>query len=82
MKNLLLTFLMFVTLNTFSQSSTWIPIVIEDGKDMEYLAFEKNWMSINKALIDAGYRTGWSVWKRTPKEGDDGWAQYLSLIHI
>ena len=57
MKNLLLTFLMFLTLNTFSQSSTWIPVVIEDGKDMEYLAFEKNWMSINKALIDAGYRT-------------------------
>ena len=55
-------------------------IVIEDGKDMEYLAFEKNWMSINKALIDAGYRTGWSVWKRTPKEGDDGWAQYYVVV--
>lgn len=80
MKNLLLTFLMFMTLNTFSQSTTWIPIVIEDGKDMEYLSFEKNWMSINKALIDAGYRTGWSVWKRTPKEGDDGWAQYYVVV--
>ena len=80
MKNLLLTFLVFATLTTYSQSSTWIPVVIEEGKDMEYLAFEKNWMSINEALIDAGYRTGWSVWKRTPKEGDEGWAQYYVVV--
>ena len=80
MKNLLLTFLVFATLTTYSQSSTWIPVVIEEGKDMEYLAFEKNWMSINEALMDAGYRTGWSVWKRTPKEGDEGWAQYYVVV--
>ena len=48
---------------------------------------EKTWSTFllkkldvnNKALIDAGYRTGWSEWKRTPKEGDDGWAQYYAL---
>ena len=71
---------MFFSITTYSQSTSWIPIVIEEGKDTEYLAFEKNWMSINEALIDAGYRTGWSVWKRTPKEGDDGWAQYYVVV--
>ena len=47
MKNLLLTLIMFFSITTYSQSTSWIPIVIEEGKDTEYLAFEKNWMSIN-----------------------------------
>ncbi|MFL2707355.1 MAG: hypothetical protein ACJ0FW_00655 [Gammaproteobacteria bacterium] len=80
MKKFLLILIMFFSITTYSQSTSWIPIVIEEGKDMEYLAFEKNWMSINQALIDAGYRTGWSVWKRTPKDGDDGWAQYYVVV--
>ena len=80
MRNLLLALVLLFTASAYSQSTTWIPIVIEDGKDTEYLAYEKNWMKINQALIDAGYRTGWSVWKRTPKEGDDGWAQYYVVV--
>jgi len=80
MRIFLLALVLLFTASAYSQATTWIPIVIEDGMDTEYLAYEKNWMKINQALIDAGYRTGWSVWKRTPKEGDDGWAQYYVVV--
>ena len=33
-----------------------------------------------KPLVADGYITQWSVWKRTPRANDEGWAQYFVMI--
>ena len=80
MKKIIFILTLLFSTNLISQSTQWLPMVINEGKDAEYLELEKNWMQINQALIDDGYINNWSVWKRTPKEGDDGWAQYFVII--
>ena len=29
-----------------------------------------------QAMVESGLIAEWSVWKRTPREGDDNWAHY------
>ena len=69
MKKIIFILTLLFSTNLISQSTQWLPMVINEGKDAEYLELEKNWMQINQALIDDGYINNWSVWK-------------LSLIHI
>ena len=77
MKKLLFTVtLMFASFIAFSQSTTMIALVLEEGKESEYLAKEKNWNIAAQAMVDAGMIAQWSVWKRTPRDGDENWAQY------
>ena len=59
-----------------AQSTAMIAIVLEEGKESQYLAKEKNWNIAAQAIVDAGLIAQWSVWKRTPREGDENWAQY------
>ena len=70
-----LTFLL-VSFLAFSQTTVMIAHVLEEGKESEYLAKEKNMNIAAQALVDAGFFEQWSVWKRTPREGDDNWAHY------
>jgi hypothetical protein len=70
-----LTFVFAISI-TYSQSTAMIAILLEDGKESEYLAIEKNWNIAAQAMVDAGMIAQWSVWKRTPREGDENWAQY------
>ena len=69
MKKIVFILTLLYSTSLISQSTQWLPMVINEGKDAEYLELEKNWMQINQALIDDGYINNWSVWK-------------LSLIHI
>ena len=75
MKKLLL-FLSFVSSISFSQTTAMIALVLEDGKEGEYLTKEKNWNIAAQAMVDAGMIAQWSVWKRTAREGDENWAHY------
>ena len=77
MKKLLftLTFVFAISI-AYSQSTAMIAILLEDGKESEYLAIEKNSNIAAQAMVDAGMIAQWSVWKRTPREGDENWAQY------
>jgi len=75
MKKLLL-FLLLVSSISFSQTTAMIALVLEDGKEGEYLTKEKNWNIAAQAMVDAGMIAQWSVWKRTAREGDENWAHY------
>ena len=60
----------------FAQSTAMIAILLEDGKEEQYLEQEKNWNIAAQAMVEAGMIEQWSVWKRTSREGDENWAQY------
>ena len=70
----------FLATFSYAQSTTMLAMLLEDGKEESYLKLEENWQKVNEALVAEGYITQWSVWKRTPREGDDGWAQYFVMI--
>jgi hypothetical protein len=57
-----------------------LAMLLEDGKEESYLKLEENWQKVNEALVADGYITQWSVWKRTPRANDEGWAQYFVMI--
>ena len=61
---------------SFSQTTAMIALVLEEGKESEYLAKEKNWNIAAQAMVDAGMIAQWSVWKRTARKGDENWAHY------
>jgi hypothetical protein len=71
-------FLLFCVVHLFSyaQTTTMIAVVLEDGKEQEYLEYEKNWHKTAKEMVKDDLIVQWSVWKRTPRDGDDNWAQY------
>ena len=71
-------FLLFCVAHFFSyaQTTTMIAVVLEDGKEQEYLEYEKNWHKTAKEMVKDDLIVQWSVWKRTPRDGDDDWAQY------
>ena len=51
---------------------------LNDGAEEDYLKLEKFWSAIHQEAVDQGLQTGWSVWKRTPQEGDEAnAAEYL-----
>ena len=76
MKNFITISLILISYLSYSQSTAMIAIVLEDGKESQYLAKEKNWNIAAQALVDAGIIAQWSVWKRTRREGDEKGAQY------
>ena len=76
MKNFIAVSLILISYLSYSQSTAMIAVVLEDGKESQYLAKEKNWNIAAQALVDAGIIAQWSVWKRTRREGDENWAQY------
>ena len=54
MKKLLFTVtLMFASFIAFSQSTAMIALVLEEGKESEYLAKEKKWNIAAQAMVDA-----------------------------
>ena len=65
---------------TYGQSTIMLAMVLEEGKEDAYLKMEKNWQTVNELAVEKGIITQWSVWKRTPREGDEGWAEYFFLI--
>lgn len=80
MKKLLFAIVLLTTMYSFGQSTTMLAMLLEDGKEESYLKMEENWKKVNEAFVANGSITQWSVWKRTPREGDENWAQYYVLI--
>ena len=80
MKKTIFTITFFLATFSYAQSTTMLAMLLEDGKEESYLKLEENWKKVNEALVAEGYITQWSVWKRTPREGDDGWAEYFVMI--
>ena len=80
MKKTVFIIIFFLATFSYAQSTTMLAMLLEDGKEESYLKLEENWQKVNEALVAEGYITQWSVWKRTPREGDDGWAEYFVMI--
>ena len=79
MKKLILFISLFSVLVLSAQSTTMIAVVIEEGKEEDYLKYEKNWHKAAQQMVDDDLIVQWSLWKRTPRDGDDNWAQYYVL---
>ena len=69
MKKFIISSFLLISYLSFGQSTAMIAVVLEDGKESEYLATEKNWNIAAQAMVDAGMIAQWSVWKRTPRKG-------------
>ena len=80
MKKLLFVFTFIIGLHSYGQSTVILAMVLEEGKEDAYLKMEANWQKVNEAAVARGLITQWSVWKRTPREGDEGWAEYFVMI--
>ena len=80
MKKILFVFAFFLSFLSYSQSTVMLAMVLEEGKEESYLKMEKNWKKVNETAVAEGIITQWTVWKRTPREGDDGWAEYFVMI--
>jgi len=80
MKKILFVFTFIIGLHSYGQSTVMLAMVLEEGKEDAYLKMEKKWKTLNEAAVDKGIITQWSVWKRTPREGDEGWAEYFVMI--
>jgi len=78
MKNLLLTFILFFSFSLNAQYAIMSAVGLNDGAEEDYLKLEQFWSAIHQEAVDQGLQTGSSVWKRTPKEGDEAnAAEYL-----
>ena len=80
MKKLLFVFTFFLAFYSYCHSTVMLAMVLEEGKEDAYLKMEANWQKVNEAAVARGLITQWSVWKRTPREGDEGWAEYFVMI--
>ena len=80
MKKIIFVFAFFLAFYSYSQSSVILAMVLEEDKEDSYLKMERDWQKVNEAAVAKGYIVQWSVWKRTPREGDDGWAEYFVII--
>ena len=70
MKNLLLTFILLFSLSLNAQYAIMSAVDLNEGAEEDYLKLEEFWSAIHQEAIDQGLQAGWSVWKRTPQEGD------------
>ena len=78
MKNLLLILTLIFSFSLSGQYAIMSAVDLNEGAEDEYLKLEKFWSAIHQEAVDQGIQTGWSVWKRTPKEGDEeNAAEYL-----
>ncbi len=86
MKNLFLTLALIFTFNATSQYAVMWAVDLKDGGEKQYLELESFYSEIHKEAVKQGLRSGWSVWKRTPKEGDDPTAPeyilFLTITHL
>ena len=71
MKKIFLLLLLLVPLFGLAQYAIADFIVLNEGTEEDYLELEKVWKVYHQKSIDAGEKSGWAVWKRTPKD-DDG----------
>ena len=71
MKKYLLIITFFLGLSVNGQYAIMSAVDLNDGAENDYLKLEKFWSAVHKEAINQGLQTGWSVWKRTPQEGDE-----------
>tara|TARA_B100000287_G_C20526692_1_gene739146 strand:- start:210 stop:962 length:753 start_codon:yes stop_codon:yes gene_type:complete len=71
MKKILLIFTFLLSLSVNAQYAIMSAVDLNDGAEDDYLKLEKFWSAIHEEAIAQGLQTGWSVWKRTPQEGDE-----------
>ena len=65
--------ILFLLLIPFSISAQVVSadfVVINEGMDASYHDLEKIWSVYHMESIKKGEKIAWSVWKRTPREGD------------
>lgn len=78
MKNLFLTLALVFSFSINAQHAVMWAVDLKDGGEKQYLELESFYSEIHKEAVKQGLRSGWSVWKRTPKEGDeDSAAEYF-----
>ena len=70
MKKILLLFTVLFSFSVNAQTVMWA-IDLKDGAEDDYLKLEEFYSEIHKEGLKQGLRSGWSVWKRTPQEGDE-----------
>ena len=64
-------FILFISCNlSFSQYAVVDFFVIKDGMESQYLSVEKVWKNYHQSSVDKGEKISWSLWKRSPREGD------------
>ena len=80
MKKILFVFTLIIGLHSYGQSTVMLAMLLEEGKEDSYLKMEASWQKVNEAAVAEGLITQWSVWKRTPRKGDEGWAEYFVMI--
>ena len=66
MKKYLFLLFFVVHILSYAQTTTMIAVVLEDGKEQEYLNYEKNWHKVANEMVKDNLIVQWSVWKRTP----------------
>ena len=59
-----------LSLSLNSQYVQMYAVDLNEGSEDDYLQLEKFWSEIHEEALSQGSHNGWSVWKRTPKEGD------------
>ena len=70
MKKIILLFTVLFSFSVNSQTVMWA-VDLKDGAEDGYLKLEEFYSEIHKEGLKQGLRSGWSVWKRTPQEGDE-----------
>ena len=55
---------------------------LKDGGEKQYLELESFYSEIHKEAVKQGLRSGWSVWKRTPKKEMKIVLQNISYLTI
>ena len=70
MKKILLILTVLFSFSVNAQTVMWA-VDLNDGAEDDYLKLEQFYSEIHKEGLKQGLRSGWSVWKRTPKEGDE-----------
>ena len=81
MKNLLLTLAIVFSYSINAQYAVMSAVDLADGGEEDYLALEEFFAEINKEAVKQGLQSGQSVWKRTPKEGDQDSAPEYFIIN-
>ena len=71
MKKILLLFAVLFSFSVNAQYAVMWAIDLNDGAEDDYVKLEEFYSEIHKEALKQGLRSGWSVWKRTPQEGDE-----------
>ena len=71
MKQFILTLLLVFSFSLNAQYVIMTAVDLNEGAEQDYLELEEFYSEIHKEAVKQGLRSGQSVWKRTPKEGDE-----------